>query len=489
MEIQIIETKDGLKTFSLDNVFFHSKYSPLKEAERFVEAATLPYTPKLIFLIEPGFAYCNEFFKKKFNGCELAAIRLIDSNLFVSANKSDYEINYDKINNFTNYLVNTFGEEKLLGSAIFIWPAAQNIFNEKVQKILLEYKEALNQSKTLLVTRQFFEKKWLLNSCNFILHTKKTARVNTKISCPLVICASGPSLEPCLKSLEKNQNKVFIISLSSSLKALLDHKIIPDAVMTTDGGYWAGEHLKALKAYKEIPIICSSESYVPKKLLAQNPILTIEYDDSSSFISNEILKKACITGHKALRNPTVSGTALYFADNICDSQIYFLGLDLHEQPGLQHTKPNELEINNSLKDNRLKNSLTRNCTSMFNTQSLRIYEEWFSSLEYKKNIIRVMDLQFKKNSLGNINEISSSDFDKRIFVLDKTNKHFFVFNERSFTNTKAVFDYIIKQLESEKWQHQIFPADFISFSSDKERLNAKVCKLIEKIGKLKNAAE
>ena len=30
---------------------------------------------------------------------------------------------------------------------------------------------------------------------------------------------------------------------------------------------------------------------------------------------------------------------------------------------------------------------------------------------------------------------------------------------------------------------------FISFSSDKERLNAKVCKLIEKIGKLKNAAE
>ena len=69
-------------------------------------------------------------------------------------------------------IINNFGEEKLLSSTIIITKQAETLFKEQINQIILQYKNALEDSKTLLVTRQFFEKKWLLNSCNFIKYAK-----------------------------------------------------------------------------------------------------------------------------------------------------------------------------------------------------------------------------------------------------------------------------------------------------------------------------
>ena len=65
MEISFLQTKSGNQTFSVDNIFFHSKYSPETEAERFIAANTIDYEPKVIIVIEPGFSYLYPFLKKK----------------------------------------------------------------------------------------------------------------------------------------------------------------------------------------------------------------------------------------------------------------------------------------------------------------------------------------------------------------------------------------------------------------------------------------
>ena len=125
--------------------------------------------------------------------------------------------------------------------------------------------------------------------------------------------------------------------------------------MTTDGGFWAGEHLKKLLKH-DIPVAMSSEAFCSKNLLNKLSVLPLIYGEG---ISKELTKASGINSKSAIRNGTVSGTALLFAFQYSTKNIFFCGLDMANQTGFQHTQPNELELNNSLYDNRIKNKETR----------------------------------------------------------------------------------------------------------------------------------
>ena len=64
-----------------------------------------------------------------------------------------------------------------------------------------------------------------------------------------MIIASGPSLQVALSSIRKNQASYFLIVLSSAIKCCFENNIIPDLCISTDGGYWAKEHLKILEKF------------------------------------------------------------------------------------------------------------------------------------------------------------------------------------------------------------------------------------------------
>ena len=494
MQIDFLEAKDGSKTFSANGIFYHSSYSPVKEAQRFVETSEFVFNPKYIFFVEPGFSYCVPFIKKQFPDSKTICIRLFDKS-FEDEKNWDYILRYNQITNFSHTLIQTFGEEALLSSTVLIWKPAEKLFETQLGLVISNYKTALENSKTLLVTRQFFEKKWLINSCNFIKNTQKIIKPQFDRKLPVVVCASGPSLEPCIDVLKNKQDKVFIICLSSALSVLLNNSIVPDLVLSTDGGYWAGEHLKLLKKRTDIPLAAPSEAFIPKSILKNNPILALRYNDESSFISTQILEAAHLPSFEALRNPTVSGTGLYFAKSITSNNIFFCGLDLCGNKTFQHTQPNELEKNNELNDNRIKSKENRISRSRYNSDSLQIYRDWFSNLDAQdvSNIYRVIE-QDKQKSLGNIKDITPDDFCEKLQESNTTKKSsFFEQINIQRQESKKVFEKIYELLNTEKWKRQIFPADYISIqnslnSNDKEqlqqRLDNKIQKLVLKIRKI-----
>ena len=488
MKVEFTKAKDGTATFTVDNVFFHSTYSPAKEAERFVQGSSFPITPKLIFFIEPGFSYCVPFFKKQFQDCKLVCIRLFERSVHF-----DDESNWDKVfyfnetQNFGQTLINTFTEDLLLASAALVWKPAENFFKQQIHSFFEQYKQALLDCKTILVTRQFFEKKWLVNSCNFVLNAVRIIDSKTiRTELPVVVCASGPSLEPCIPVIKKFRKSIFIICLSSATSVLINNEIIPDIVLSTDGGYWAGEHLKALKAHKNICVAASPESFVPKTVLQSNPVLALKYNDTSSFISSSIIDNAKIKCFETVRNPTVSGTALFFANSITTNNVYFCGLDMAGQKGFQHTQPNELEKNNALTETRLKTKNTRLTASRFNSDSLKIYEQWFKSLDKNttQKTLRVIDQEFKQNSLGNIADLDTKAFEQKLGLGKPGTAMSFSFDKRVIEKSTLtdVRDFIYNSLKQEKWQKQLFPADFIS--QNKSHLDEKLEKLQDKIRKL-----
>ena len=491
MKLQFSKAKDGTQTFSADGVFFHSTYSPYKEAERFIQGVNFLFEPKIVFFIEPGLSYCKEVLKKKYPQCQTACIRLFNQKLGDEANW-DYLIHPVDYQQLKTYLINNFGEEKLLSSTIVFPKITENIFFNEVQQIVNEYKSALEDSKTLLVTRQFFEKKWLINSCTFLKYINNIIKPDFKTELPVVICASGPSLEQSISIIKQYRNKVFILCLSSALSVLIKHSIIPDLLLSTDGGYWAGEHLKYLKQNPGIPLAAPCEAFIPKEILQNNPILALRYNDDNSFICSSIFVLSKIPFQNALRNPTVSGTGLFLAKNITSNNIFFCGLDLSSSNSFQHSQPNELEKNNLIFDTRIKSKQTRINRSRFNSDSLAIYRNWFSSLNEQevKNVKRVI-IKNTQKPLGNITDIDNDQFQK--IIANEQNKNNTTSLETTYFDKLYIhktFAYIINNLSDEKWQKQIFPADYLSLKNNNDeqakqltqaRLNKRVQALIKKV--------
>ena len=199
MEISFLQTKSGNQTFSVDNIFFHSKYSPVTEAERFISTNNFDYIPKVIILIEPGFSYLYSILKKKYPDAKIGIIRII--NQIPDSKNWDFCININDCSKQS--LSSLFNESELLCTQFLCWPVAQKLFPEEIKKISSVYKESFEEAKSLIITRQYFEKKWFINAFQNIKYLNKYSSFNKKIDVPIVIAASGPSLEQALPAIKK----------------------------------------------------------------------------------------------------------------------------------------------------------------------------------------------------------------------------------------------------------------------------------------------
>ena len=246
--------------------------------------------------------------------------------------------------------------------------------------------------------------------------------------------------------------------------------------MSTDGGYWASEHLKSLYKYN-IPLALAGEGYCKKALLSKLKILPLDYGDG---ISHSILQAAKIKTLKAVRNGTVSGTALLLASALSKGNIYLCGLDLACQKGFQHTQPNELEINSSLFDNRIKNKITRSTKAELTNDSLEIYKNWFINNPLntgKRKVYRLIEKSDCKNKLGWITDLELQSFNDTACKIHDTKKICFI-SEENNSDLKAALQLLSKTEYTEAWKKQLFPLDFVQFSHDPQ--NNEVLNKIEK---------
>lgn len=481
MDLQYSLSKNNEKIFSVNSIYYHSKYDPLKEAERFIEnyKFNLP-EPVLIILVEPGFSFVYKYLKNRFPESKIGIIRLFEN--LIDDFKWDFQLNLQNLN---NDLKTVFSDIEVLNSELLIWPSAQNLFKNEIKSIFQIYTDNLQYSKLILTTRQYFEKKWLINSVNYLVYARNYFVINN-FNFPIVITASGPSLNNSLNIIKKNRSKIILFALSSSLSVLFANKIIPDAVISTDGGFFANEHIKILEK-NTIPLIASCESYISKKILTKNPLILLDYKDG---LSSELIKFLNVPVMTGERNGTVSGTALKFCKNITTGPIFFCGLDLTFTKGFQHTQPNILEINDSLFDIRISTKEFRISKREMNKDSLNIYRDWFSSLTDTNNVFRIIE---NSSSLGKIIDLSYEDFENKLknysedaIFTNNLRKEVFDCNE----NCKKLNSYF-NNIKNDVFYKNIFPGDFLAIKHNpavsdiyKEKLFEKKIKLDIKIRRI-----
>ena len=241
--------------------------------------------------------------------------------------------------------------------------------------------------------------------------------------------------------------------------------------MTSDGGFWAGEHLKKLNKY-DIPLAMPPEAFSSKKLLNCRQILPLTYVDG---ISNELMQASGLNCKRAVRNGTVSGTALLFAIEYSDKNIYMCGLDMANQKGFQHAQPNELEKNAAIFDTRIKSKENRLARAELTKGSLDIYKDWFSTNNFEftnRKVYRLIEKEDRKNSLGSIIDIDLALF-KSLTKNNSENKQNIFYKSTNPINLKKIRNFINENINNKKWMEEIFPLDYLSLSHNNENTEIK----------------
>ena len=430
MLLNFFPAKNGSLNCSYNNKFFHSNYNPENEAEKFVNALNYNFIPEIIFISEPALSYSASYLRKKFPFTKLIAIRF--SNAFIEYdNVWDSVINF-KENTIENDLDNFITEENFSSCIFLSWKNSENIFIKEAEVFWNLLKNYLQIKHDILNTKNYFSSRWLKNTFNNSLSINKISSI-CKGNQKILIAASGFSLKNCLKKIQDNRKSFFLICLSSALNVLLYNRIIPDLCITSDGGFWAKKHLEYTdnEILNNIPFAYPVEAALPYQILKNNISIPLDYKDSFSSL---ILQKLKIPAAKAVRNGTVSGSAIDFALSITDNIIGIIGLDLCNQKTYSHTQPNALEKINSTKDFRLKPLSTRLYKSEINTSSLNIYANWFNKqINYYGKVFRIYE---NEKANVNISTMVTIDFDSFISMksTDSKNENLILINKNQKQN-------------------------------------------------------
>lgn len=455
MDILLKKSKNGSLTCSKDNISLHSNFDPEKEAERFVSLIETSFLPSFVVITGPCLGYTARYLKSRFPNTKTIAIQY--SQFFESYSTNwDYSFTFTteaELNSINDRIFSIIGEEKLFSTLFLSWKPSEKAWPDLAALLWKSFKDLLAKAESVISTRNFFNRRWFLNSVRFFSTIKKIGipEITEK---PIIVTASGPSLGHVMSFLKEHRESYILMAVSSSLLPLLGNGIVPDFCISTDGGWWAKKHLEPLlRNGTSFPLIIPPESAVPAELLSTIPIVPLSYSD---FPDKFLFKAAKIPFLRGERNGTVSGTAAVLALNMTKSDVFFCGLDLASTTkSFQHTQPNALEPINGRFDNRIKTTETRITASAFSgSTSLEIYRNWFSSRnnDFYSRVFRIVSKNDNLEQIPNLQDIYIDSKIPECFTRKKSNSpknHAFTFSESDTNEAKKHITQFLKTIKTE----------------------------------------
>ena len=325
----------------------HSSFNPKKEAEKFIDSHCTG-SSSVFLVLGPGLSYIQPLLNARFPHSRV--ISLFYHTLFYQR----FDVN-DKNSWFPEFketlpefLRNRIHEYDSDGLCVVEWAPSARIFpkvsryvNSVIHQLLREY------SGSMAVTRTF-GKKWFLNTITNYISIDQYAEIR-KANHPVVIAASGPSLEQSLTLLRKYRKKYYLWALPSSLNFLTNAGISPDMIISTDPGFFAGYHLVSLEKYSDVPVAMPLTSH-PLPRSAANCVIPLH---QHTWIEKLFLPSLSLPFLNAGSHGTVAGTALEMTRYASPPAVLFTGLDLCFFDIQEHVKPHTFDTIIAASANRM----------------------------------------------------------------------------------------------------------------------------------------
>ncbi|MDR3333737.1 MAG: DUF115 domain-containing protein [Treponema sp.] len=320
----------------------HSRYNPVAEAERYVNSLSLRQETQFFILIEPGLGYIIPLLQKQCPQARIIALHVQGS--LAAPQPAVCTWCPETGIPLPHFLEQTIPDTEADALQIIEWRPALAVYGAEYLRLLTETVEFIKRIDANKRTIRTFGRRWFRNFFKNIgiLHRIYTAPAGCLGSLPLIVTGAGPSLEETLPLMRevRNHSSLLILAAASSVPALLTGGIVPDFVITTDGGGWARLHLyDCLRSKPPFGLAASLIAALPSQC-AEVPILVIS--DGSCW-QNLVLQGLAIPGINLLQRGTVTAQALDLAFVLTSGPIYITGMDLANQDIRTHARPYSFE--------------------------------------------------------------------------------------------------------------------------------------------------
>ncbi|MBA7620034.1 hypothetical protein ES703_27376 [subsurface metagenome] len=400
--LKITTSRTGKTTALLNGVRLHSSYDPVREAERFIKERLKGEKPAVILLLGAGLGYIIQAIQHYFPYARVVPVfysrevsshssRLVSSYWHPGLNQT-----------LLSFLREEIPELDSEGLEIIEWPASARLFPDISRTAHLAASQLLKEHRGSLLTTVSVGKRWIQNSfINFVSINSTLCEPSLPFSLPILIAASGPSLERSAGLITRYRDRLFLISVPSAVFFLLENGLKPDLVIMTDPSFYAVYHLHPATGNKlklAMPLSAATGTW---RIPADIYLISQE-----NFFERALLAQA---GFKAPAIPpqgTVTATAMELALGLSSREVILTGLDLCYEDLRSHVRPNAFEFFLLGSVDRLHpfrslmyaravdsapNILSRTTQPIRSGTALETYAGWFSGLnkERKARIFRL----------------------------------------------------------------------------------------------------
>jgi len=242
--LEIVESKNGVKTIKKNGVAIHSLYNPIKEAKTIVESLKLQGSNIYLFIVlGVGLGYHVEILKNEFPNSIILPVELDD----------DIALNYaSSVGGFliTNYntndiytILNFIDFMQVRDVKFVILPGSYRLNAERYKSISEDIHNIVKAKFSDLLTRVNFDKLWIknifLNLPNLVRfgslsENELKSDFNYLLNKPFVVLGAGYSVWLLFDVLKKYRDKFVLGVVDTALKTTLSQGVIPDIVFSLD---------------------------------------------------------------------------------------------------------------------------------------------------------------------------------------------------------------------------------------------------------------
>ena len=414
-EYKIEKNSYGLTIAYKNNRAVHSKYNIENECK--MTLGKINKNKNLLIIYGYGLGYIvkylveniNEYFNEK----TLESLKIIviveDTALF---KYSYYNIfNTEKENIFfihgednIDYINKIIDYKKVNGVSLVSLPSLTKEEKDKANKLYGEILNNIEREFSNIWTNLYFENIWTKNIIFNSEYINKSPDISVfknafKSFKALLICP-GPTLINYIEKIKNNRENLIIICVDTSYSVLCKHGIIPDFVITVDGGFF--NSLDFVYEEKNFPYLImdiACNKIIPKIILGKTNI--IRFSSTSDLGIVEYLKKQINISSLTTSN-TVATTMIDFAYYTSFDKVLLIGFDNsypYYQRHIKHALSYEYMIN---KTNKLKTMESYYFEAIKNNSNINVYPPTEFIFENQIKYFKELKNKYSKMFIGRI---------------------------------------------------------------------------------------
>lgn len=370
-DYRIEKNVDGLTIAYKNNRVVHSKYNIENECKRALEKINKNKNLLIIYGYGLGYIikYLVENINDYFNEKTLENLKIIvvveDAFLF---KYSYYNIFYNTFNieneniffihseDNIDYINKIIDYKIVNGVNLVLLPSLTKEEKDKANKLYGEILNNIEKEFSNIFTNMYFENIWTKNIILGIEYINKSPDIaifkNAFKGLKALLICPGPTLINYIEKIKTYRENIIIICVDTSYSVLCKHGIIPDFVITVDGGFF--NSLDFVYENNKFPYLImdiACNKIIPK--IVESRANIVRFSSTSDLGIIEYLKKFADFSFLTTYN-TVATTMIDFADYTGFDIVLLIGFDNsypYYQRHIRHALSYEYTIN---KTNKLK---------------------------------------------------------------------------------------------------------------------------------------